>query len=311
MRTALPTTLPVGHEAHFGEAAVAAVVAVVAHEEIVPVRHHVVRSRPTDARRCTARGDAPRRAARCRSARAACCSSARNTPSSSTGCRSPLTYTRLSRDHDVVARQADQALDVVRRRIGRQAEHDHVAALRLAERRSRCLPPAAAGRSANLLTKMKSPSSSVGIIESEGIRNGSNRNERISSTIRMIGKNERAYSTTTGSRSGASRPARPRAARVSAGTPGVDGPDEAGDESRHDQYERKVEDQASPRDRARVLYISRAASMSCVISVNLCLQSLRPTCSTARNASCGISTGRPASCASCPPSASRAACACA
>src|SRR5918993_1639458 len=53
---------------------------------------------------------------------------------------------------------------------------------------------------------MKSPSSSVGIIESEGIRNGSNRNERITSTIRMIGKNERAYSTTTGSRSVATSP---------------------------------------------------------------------------------------------------------
>src|SRR5262245_27947557 len=50
---------------------------------------------------------------------------------------------------------------------------------------------------------MKSPSSSVGIIESDGMRNGSNRNERISSTIRMIGKKERAYSTITGSRSGA------------------------------------------------------------------------------------------------------------
>ena len=51
-----------------------------------------------------------------------------------------------------------------------------------------------------MLTKMKSPSSSVGIIESDGMRNGSNRNERISSTIRITGKNERAYSTTTGSR---------------------------------------------------------------------------------------------------------------
>ena len=34
---------------------------------------------------------------------------------------------------DVVARQADEPLDVVRRRIGRQAEHDDVAALRRAE----------------------------------------------------------------------------------------------------------------------------------------------------------------------------------
>ena len=42
---------------------------------------------------------------------------------------------------------------------------------------------------------MKSPSSSVGIIESEGIRNGSKRKERMRSTIRIIGKNERAYST--------------------------------------------------------------------------------------------------------------------
>ena len=47
---------------------------------------------------------------------------------------------------------------------------------------------------------MKSPSNSVGIMESEGIRNGSNRKERITSTSRMTGKNERAYSTATGSR---------------------------------------------------------------------------------------------------------------
>ncbi len=33
--------------------------------------------------------------------------------------------------HDVIARQADQPLDVVRRGIGGQAEHDHVAAVRL------------------------------------------------------------------------------------------------------------------------------------------------------------------------------------
>ncbi len=67
----------------------------------------------------------------------------------------------------------------------------------------------------NLLTKMKSPSSSVGIIESEGMRNGSNRNERITSTSRMIGKNERAYSTTTGSRAAAA--GSPPAARTRAG----------------------------------------------------------------------------------------------
>src|SRR5688572_10682518 len=46
---------------------------------------------------------------------------------------------------------------------------------------------------------MKSPISSVGIIELEGMRKGSARNERTSSTIRMTGKNERAYSTSSGS----------------------------------------------------------------------------------------------------------------
>ncbi len=46
---------------------------------------------------------------------------------------------------------------------------------------------------------MKSPGSSVGIIEPEGIRNGSTKNERKSSTARITGKNERAYSTRTGS----------------------------------------------------------------------------------------------------------------
>ena len=35
---------------------------------------------------------------------------------------------------DVVAGQADEPLDVVGRGVGRQAEHDDVAALRLAER---------------------------------------------------------------------------------------------------------------------------------------------------------------------------------
>ena len=47
---------------------------------------------------------------------------------------------------------------------------------------------------------MKSPSNSVGIMESEGIRNGSNKNERITKTSTMTGKNERAYSTAMGSR---------------------------------------------------------------------------------------------------------------
>src|SRR4249920_2613152 len=52
---------------------------------------------------------------------------------------------------------------------------------------------------------MKSPSSSVGIIESEGMRKGSNRNDRMSNTSRITGKNERAYSTTTGSAAPAGR----------------------------------------------------------------------------------------------------------
>ncbi len=39
---------------------------------------------------------------------------------------------------------------------------------------------------------MKSPSSSVGIMESEGMRNGSNRKERISSTSSATGKKLRA-----------------------------------------------------------------------------------------------------------------------
>jgi hypothetical protein len=39
---------------------------------------------------------------------------------------------------------------------------------------------------------MKSPVTSVGIIDSDGIRNGSNKNERITSTIKRIGKNDLA-----------------------------------------------------------------------------------------------------------------------
>ena len=61
---------------------------------------------------------------------------------------------------------------------------------------------------------MKSPSYSVGIIESDGIRNGSNRNERITRTSTITGKNERAYSTAMGSRTrSAGVPAAAAAAR--------------------------------------------------------------------------------------------------
>ena len=44
-------------------------------------------------------------------------------------------------------------------------------------------------------TKMKSPCSKVGIIEPEGIRNGSKTKDRITSTMSNTGKNEREYST--------------------------------------------------------------------------------------------------------------------
>src|ERR1043165_3767534 len=93
---------------------------------------------------------------------------------------------------------------------------------------------------------MKSPSSSVGIIESEGMRNGSNRNERISSTMRITGKNERAYSTTIGSRPTPPRPS-PRRRRSDAlrlEQPAVDRPDDAGQGRGRDQDEREIEDHA-------------------------------------------------------------------
>jgi hypothetical protein len=44
----------------------------------------------------------------------------------------------------------------------------------------------------NLLTRMKSPSTSPGIIEAEGIRNGSNRNARSNTTNSKTGISERA-----------------------------------------------------------------------------------------------------------------------
>ena len=51
----------------------------------------------------------------------------------------------------------------------------------------------------NLLTRIKSPTNKVGIIEPEGILNGSAIKDLNISTINTIGKNERAYSTNTGS----------------------------------------------------------------------------------------------------------------
>src|SRR3954471_3531536 len=52
----------------------------------------------------------------------------------------------------------------------------------------------------NLFTRMKSPTSSVGRIEDDGILNGSARNERRRKTTKRTGKNDFEYSTHTGSR---------------------------------------------------------------------------------------------------------------
>src|SRR6185312_10769108 len=63
----------------------------------------------------------------------------------------------------------------------------------------------------NLLTRMKSPTSSVGRIDDDGILNGSARNERSTKTTSNTGKNDFAYSTQTGSGdSGARLPAKNR-----------------------------------------------------------------------------------------------------
>src|SRR6476661_5142827 len=51
----------------------------------------------------------------------------------------------------------------------------------------------------NLFTRMKSPTSSVGRIDDEGILNGSARNERSTNTTSRTGKNDFEYSTHTGS----------------------------------------------------------------------------------------------------------------
>src|SRR6185503_14567541 len=51
----------------------------------------------------------------------------------------------------------------------------------------------------NLLTRMKSPTSSVGRIDDDGILKGSARNERRTKTTSRTGKNDFEYSTHTGS----------------------------------------------------------------------------------------------------------------
>ncbi len=112
---------------------------------------------------------------------------------------------------------------------------------------------------------MKSPSSSVGIIESDGMRNGSNRNERISSTIRITGKNERAYSTTTGSRTLSGAP--PLA--VTAAT-------------RCGLNSQLSTPQMTPVSTVAATRMKEKSKIIAYFSL--------PTCNTARNASCGIST---------------------
>src|SRR6476469_3152367 len=57
----------------------------------------------------------------------------------------------------------------------------------------------------DLWTRMKSPTSSVGRIDDEGILNGSARNERRRKTASRTGKNDFEYSTHTGSRAPAAR----------------------------------------------------------------------------------------------------------
>ena len=64
----------------------------------------------------------------------------------------------------------------------------------------------------NLFTRMKSPTSSVGTMELDGILNGSNRNERSRNTIRMTGKKLTEYSTHQGCFSPAERPRRSHSA---------------------------------------------------------------------------------------------------
>src|SRR3569832_1929171 len=53
---------------------------------------------------------------------------------------------------------------------------------------------------------MKSPTRSVGIIEPDGILNGSTRKERSANTTRITGKKLLAYSTSIGSLASLSRP---------------------------------------------------------------------------------------------------------
>src|SRR3979409_632379 len=105
---------------------------------------------------------------------------------------------------------------------------------------------------------MKSPTSSVGTIELDGILNGSTRNERSRNTIRITGKKLTEYSTHHGCLAPAPRQ-RGRTRRGEAPQPRrLHRPDRSG----HDQQDQEEQSEAQ--------------------------RSLR--CSTARNASWGIST---------------------
>src|SRR3954453_11102924 len=64
----------------------------------------------------------------------------------------------------------------------------------------------------NLFTRMKSPTSSVGTMELDGILNGSTRNERSRNTIRITGKKLTEYSTHQGCFSPGARPRRSHSA---------------------------------------------------------------------------------------------------
>ncbi len=70
-----------------------------------------------------------------------------------------------------------------------------------------------------LFTRMKSPTSSVGFMDPDGILNGSTQKERITNTTTITGKKARAMSTTTGSGSPSVRRLRAHFASQSQITP--------------------------------------------------------------------------------------------
>jgi hypothetical protein len=173
---------------------------------------------------------------------------------------------------------------------------------------------------------MKSPTSSVGRIDDDGILNGSARNERSRKTTSRTGKNAFEYSTQPGSRrrsasidvrsatpaspvrrrhAGArrDRPA-PHGQRLSAAGEhqAVERPHHAGDGGQHEQqqrevhrpFERRVARRAAESPAARIVAratgrrpAARPRRSSFVAGRP---GHFSPTCRMARNASCGIST---------------------